>query len=232
MNLTENAAKLVFRILNKNYFILALSSDIIQLQFKDKTKQQAQPKLALKRIVEAILPIPPLEEQRRIVAKVDKLMSLCDELEARQLKEHESRAHINSAALDRLLAARAPGEFAEGWRRISDNFELLYDVPENVAALRKVIMQLAIRGKLVPQNPNDEPASILLERIMVEKKKLMKEGKIKEIGQFPIENEDLPFELPSKWKWTCLYDIGKINPRNITEDNTERLSENPLFEGL
>ncbi|MFZ3385438.1 MAG: restriction endonuclease subunit S, partial [Candidatus Methanoperedens sp.] len=129
--------------------------------------------------------------------------------------------HINSSALDRLLAVRAPGEFAEGWRRISDNFDLLYDAPENVRALKKVLMQLAVRGKLLPQNPNDEPASILLERIIVEKKKLMKDGKIKENGLFPIENEDLPFELPSGWKWTCLYDIGKINPRNMTEDDTE-----------
>lgn len=165
--------------------------------------------------------LPPYNEQRRIVAKVDQLMSLCDELEARQRKKRESRARLNSAALDRLLAARAPGEFAEGWRRISDNFDLLYDVPENVGALRKAILQLAVQGKLVPQNSNDEPASILLERIIVEKKKLMKEGKIKETGVFSIENENIPFELPSGWKWTCLYDIGKINPRNNTEDDKE-----------
>jgi type I restriction enzyme S subunit len=174
-----------------------------------------------KEFVKVQIPLPPLAEQHRIVAKVDQLMSLCDELETLQQKKRESRARLNSAALDRLLAARAPGEFAEGWRRIFDNFDLLYDAPENVAALRKVIMQLAVRGKLVPQNLNDEPASILLERIIVEKKKLLKEGKIKETGQFPIETEDAPFELPSKWKWTCLYDIGKINPRNMTEDDTE-----------
>jgi type I restriction enzyme S subunit len=172
-------------------------------------------------LLNMLVPVPPLAEQNRIVAKVDQLMSLCDELEARQQKKRETRARINSAALDRLLAARAPGEFAQGWRRISDNFDLLYDAPENVGALRKVIIQLAVRGKLVPQNPNDEPASILLERIIFEKKKLMKEGKIKETVQFPIENEGELFELPSKWKWTCLYDIGKINPRNITEDDTE-----------
>ena len=79
-NLTENAAKLVFRGLNSEYFRLALSSEVVQQQFRDKTKQMAQPKLALKRISGAKFPLPPLAEQGRIVAKVDELMALCDEL--------------------------------------------------------------------------------------------------------------------------------------------------------
>ncbi|MDB9310905.1 restriction endonuclease subunit S [Aphanizomenon sp. CS-733/32] len=83
MNLTENAAKIVFRGLNKKYFLPVLSSNIVQQQFKDKTNQQAQPKLAIKRIADAIIPLPPLNEQKRIVSKVDKLMKLCDELETK-----------------------------------------------------------------------------------------------------------------------------------------------------
>jgi type I restriction enzyme S subunit len=71
-------------------------------------------------LLNMLIPVPPLAEQHRIVSKVDHLMSLCDELESRQQKKRETRAHINSAALDRLLAARAPGEFAQGWRRISE----------------------------------------------------------------------------------------------------------------
>ncbi len=167
----------------------------------------AQPVISGTKIYPIIVGLPPLKEQKRIVAKVDQLMSLCDEFEARQQKKRKNHARLNSAALDLLLAARAPDEFAQRWRHICDNFDLMYDTPENVGALRKAIMQLAVQGKLVSQNPNDEPASILLERIIVEKKKLVKEGKIKETGQFPIENEDVPFELPSGWKWTCLYDI-------------------------
>ncbi|MFH0904842.1 MAG: restriction endonuclease subunit S [Methanobacteriota archaeon] len=147
--------------------------------------------------------LPPLAEQHRIVAKVDQLMSLCDELESRQQKKRESRAHLNSAALDRLLAARAPGEFAEGWRRISDNFDLLYDAPENVGALRQAILQLAVMGKLVAQDSNDEPAAVLLEKIKAQKEQLVKEKKIKR-AETLVERSDVPFELPKGWNWVSM----------------------------
>ncbi|MDP9203130.1 MAG: restriction endonuclease subunit S [Gemmatimonadota bacterium] len=85
-NLTENAAKIVFRDIDRNFLFLVLNADDVQDQFREKTRQMAQPKLALKRIAGARIPIPPLPEQCRIVAKVVELMSLCDRLE-RQLTE-------------------------------------------------------------------------------------------------------------------------------------------------
>jgi type I restriction enzyme S subunit len=69
----------------------------------------------------ALIPLPPLHEQKRIVAKVDQLMALCDELEAQQQKKQEARLHLNSAALDKLLTAHEPDEFAHHWQRICDN---------------------------------------------------------------------------------------------------------------
>ena len=80
-NLTENAAKIVFRGFDKRFFQLALTSGFVQAQFLEKTKQMAQPKLALKRIAGAKVCLPPLAEQRRIIAKVDQLMALVDHLE-------------------------------------------------------------------------------------------------------------------------------------------------------
>ncbi len=154
-----------------------------------------------KDFVKVKIPLPPLAEQHRIVAKVDQLMSLCDDLEARQQKKRETRAHLNSAALDRLLAA--PGEFAEGWRRIYDNFDLLYDAPENVGALRQAILQLAVMGKLVEQDERDEPASVLLEKIKAEKELLVKEKKIKK-AETLVEPSEVPFELPKGWNWVSL----------------------------
>lgn len=86
MNLTENAAKIVFRESCKRYFMLALKSHPTQVQFHQKTNQMAQPKLALKRISATIIALPPIEEQKRIVAKVDELMALCNEMETQQEK--------------------------------------------------------------------------------------------------------------------------------------------------
>lgn len=96
-------------------------------------------------------PLPPLEEQKRIVAKVDQLMALCDELEARRQKQQQGRVRLNNSALDALLTAREPDEFADHWQRISTNFDLLYDRPETITKLRAAILQLAVQGKLVPQ---------------------------------------------------------------------------------
>ena len=89
-----------------------------------------------------------------------------------------------------------------------ENFELLADAPNGVQKLREFILQLAVMGKLVPQDPNDEPASVLIETIEAEKKKLMKEGKIKGSKPVPeISDNEILFEVPDSWKWIRFDDI-------------------------
>ena len=91
--------------------------------------------------------------------------------------------------------------------------------------LRQKILDLAIRGKLVPQDPNDEPASVLLERITAEKERLIAEGKIKrnkkESTSEKSPYQNLPFEIPQGWVWVTLKDIFEINPKNNLEDGTD-----------
>jgi len=124
-------------------------------------------------------------------------MALCDQLEACQQKKYEQRILLNNATLDKLLTAPTPEEFAQHWQRICDNFDLLYDAPETVGQLRQAILQLAVQGKLVPQDPGDEPAAVLLEKIKVEKERLIKENRIKSIKPIPkIEPEELNFKVP------------------------------------
>ena len=100
-------------------------------------------------------------------------------------------------------------------------------------ALRQKILDLAIHGKLVPQDPNDEPASVLLERIRAEKERLIKEGKIKK-GKKSAKTSDkphYPFELPKGWVWTTLGEIGEIITGNTpSKDNKEYYGGNiPFF---
>ena len=100
-------------------------------------------------------------------------------------------------------------------------------------ALRQKILDLAIHGKLVPQDPNDEPASVLLERIRAEKERLIKEGKIKK-GKKSAKTSDkphYPFELPKGWVWTTLGEIGEITTGNTpSKDNKEYYGGNiPFF---
>jgi type I restriction enzyme S subunit len=105
-NLTENAAKIVFRGFDRRFFQLALTSEFVQAQFLEKTKQMAQPKLALKRIAGAKFYLPPLAEQRRIVAKVDQLMTLVDALETQLAASRATAANLLSALVAELTVAR------------------------------------------------------------------------------------------------------------------------------
>jgi type I restriction enzyme S subunit len=117
-----------------------------------------------------LIPLPPLAEQKRIVSKVDELMSICDKLEARRQKKQEIQSKLNSSALDRMLSAENQEEFEQHWQRICENFDLLYDNPENVGKLKQAILQLAVQGKLVEQDSDDELASVLIEKIKDEEK--------------------------------------------------------------
>ncbi|CAM3516947.1 restriction endonuclease subunit S [Halomonas lysinitropha] len=88
-----------------------------------------------------------------------------------------------------------------------------------IKKLRELILELAVRGKLVEQDPNDEPASVLLERIAEEKARLVKEGRIRKPRMLPeITEEEMPFELPEGWSWARLGNISQINPRNDADD--------------
>jgi len=102
-----------------------------------------------------------------------------------------------------------------------DNYDLLMDSPNSTVKMRKLILQFAVQGKLVEQDPTDEPASELLKRIKAEKKKLITEGKIKKQKPLlPITEEEIFYELPQKWEWVRLDELGEINPR-INVDNDE-----------
>ncbi|WP_130647386.1 restriction endonuclease subunit S [Methanofollis fontis] len=94
-----------------------------------------------------------------------------------------------------------------------DHFAALAAAPGGVAKLRQLILQLAVQGRLVPQDPADEPASVLLERIAAEKRRLVREGVIKKAKPLPAVDE-VPFAVPAGWVWTRLEEIGTINPRN------------------
>ncbi len=191
-------------VLNKYLYYYLRSKPFIAFVESEMTGV-AYPAINDGKLYLGLVPLPPSNEQHRIVTKVDQLMSLCDELEACQQKKHESHTYLNSAALDRLFAARALDEFTEGWRCISDNFDLLYDVPENVGEFRKAILQLAVMGKLVVQDEKDEPAGVLLKKILAEKERLIKEKKIKKIKPLQtIESEDVPYIAPKGWEWIRL----------------------------
>lgn len=179
-----------------------LNSPISRRFVQETVKTFTYPNLKWSDLSQWVIGLPPLAEQKRIVAKVDELMALCDELEQKQQKAKHGRIVLNNSAIDHLLDAEKPKEFNKHWQLICENFDLLYDDLENVNKLRQAILQLAVQGKLVKQNTNDEPASELLRKIKAEKEKLIKEGKIKKQKPFPpIDVDEVPYKIPKEWRW-------------------------------
>ncbi len=156
----------------------------------------------------APFPLPPLAEQARIVARVEELMRLCDALEAKGRLEATQHAQLVATLLTGLTDCATAEELVEHWQRVAEHFDLLLDRPEAVDALEQTILQLAVRGLLVPQDPTDEPASELLKKIRTEKDRLITEGKIKRDKPLPpIADDEKPFDLPQGWQWVRLRDL-------------------------
>jgi type I restriction enzyme S subunit len=148
------------------------------------------------------IPLPPLAEQKRIVAKVDELMALCDRLEA-QLQERDTR----QAALARAALAR----FADA--PIPANLEILFhdSFTTTPADLRKTILTLAVQGHLVPQDPNDEPGETLLARIEKQKRRLHESDALRATKPCrKFTPEEVPHAIPDSWVWTMLGEVTDI----------------------
>ncbi|EJN1490926.1 restriction endonuclease subunit S [Klebsiella pneumoniae] len=157
------------------------------------------------------LPYPPLQEQERIVNNFTQLMILCDHLEQHSLTSLDAHQQLVETLLTTLTDSQNADELAENWARISEHFDTLFTTEASIDALKQTILQLAVMGKLVPQDPNDEPASELLKRIAQEKAQLVKDGKIKKQKPLPpISDEEIPFELPEGWKWCLFEDVVDI----------------------
>lgn len=149
----------------------------------------AQPKLNQQNLNKILVAVPPLEEQKRIVAKIEKLMPLVD-------------------------------EYAESYNRlqkIDNEFE---------DKLKQSVLQYAMEGKLIKQDPNDEPASELIKKIETEKAELIKEGKIKKSKKLPaVTDDEKPFDIPDSWEWVRLGEIGIV-----TSGGTPRKAEKSYWD--
>ena len=154
-------------------------------------------------------PLPPEAEQSRIVTRVEELMRLCDALEAKGQLGAAQHTQLVSTLLGALTASATPDELADHWQRVAQHFDLLAGRPEAIDALEQTLLQLAVRGLLVPQDPQDEPASALLQKIRTEKDRLIATGQIKQGKPLPpITDEEKPFELPVGWEWGRLEQLS------------------------
>lgn len=177
--------------INSDYLNFVLGSYYARSYCQEvKTIGVQQCNINAEKISAFIVPLPPLVEQHRIVAKIEEILPKVEEYGKAQ------------DALNKLNA----------------------ELPER---LKKSILQEAIEGRLVPQDPNDEPASVLLAQIRKEKEQLVKAGKLKkkDLNETHISEDEIPFEIPDSWKWVRLGDVTEIarggSPRPIKEYLTD-----------
>lgn len=187
----------------------------------------AYPAINDKQFFNGLIHLPPTNEQHRIVAKVDELMLLCDDLEQQTEASIEAHATLVEVLLTTLTDSADANELAQNWARVSKHFDTLFTTEQSIEALKQTVLQLAVMGKLVPQDPNDEHASVLLEKIAEETEQLITEKKIKPRKALqPIENEEKLFDLPLGWEWCRLDDIcegitsGSTPPKSSFIDET------------
>jgi len=195
-------------IISKDYLYLHLIA--IQSYYAQLSRGMAQNNINQTILKNAPLYLPPLAEQHRIVTKVDRLMALCDELEARQKEERAGCLKLGTASLAGLQNAASPEEFERQWTQVCDAFDLILDCPENVDVLRKTILQLGVMGKLRTQVSTDEPVGKLLANIRKKKIKLINERKLKASKPSEKENRYPQSILPSNWEWVSLENICEI----------------------
>ena len=157
-------------------------------------------------------PLPPLAEQHRIVAKVDELMALCDQLEAAQQERERCRDRLAAASLQRLnqpAVDTTPEAQREHARFHLQHLPSLTTRPEHIKVMRQSILNLAVRGGLVRQPAGEDSAIGLLSAIAAAKSRLAKSGEIRKVVDLgPLTLEDAVFQVPDGWAWERLGTVG------------------------
>jgi type I restriction enzyme S subunit len=171
----------------------------------------AFPSISREQLAGLPIPLPPLAEQQRIVAKVDELMALCDRLEAAQAEREARRDRLVAASLARVSQPAADaGSDARAAGFHLDHFARLTTRPEHVKHLRQSILNLAVRGRLVPQDPKDPPLSPLLDRMAAAKAAhLTRSGSVKNVSTpTPLSSSKAPWLIPASWGWFSFGDVA------------------------
>lgn len=173
--------------------------------------------ISLEKLNPLVVAVPPLDEQKRIVAKVDELMALCDQLEQQQESSINAHQTLVETLLGALTNASAKGDFDTAWARIAEHFDTLFITEHSIDQLKQTILQLAVMGKLVPQDPNDEPASILLEKIESERNEWIEEHlattpecRTMKKKLVKLEQAKEPFALPTSWECAHLIQLSRL----------------------
>lgn len=196
------------QLIDKNYLFWLLKAAIKEMEAGEHAHGLVMTHINRGPFLAHLIALPPADEQRRIAQKVKDLMALCDQLEQETETGLSAHQMLVETLLNAMTNAADHAEFASAWQRIAEHFETLFTTEESLDQLKQTILQLAVMGKLVPQDTKDEPASELLKKIAAEKATLAKEGKIK--NHLPVEPIGKSQVLPDSWVEIVVQDFADI----------------------
>jgi len=212
------------------YFLFFLRSPVFVRYVESVQMGIAYPAINDRQFFSGLIPLPPLAEQHRIVAKVDELMALCDQLEAQHSNAADAHEQLVSHLLGTLTQSQSAADFNANWQRIAAHFDALFTTETSIDVLKQTLLQLAVMGKLVAQDDNDEPASQLFKRIQAEKARLIAQGKIKKEKVFAkISRNNMPFELPPTWEWAHIGELAQSTDYGLSEQTFDTLNGIPVL---
>ena len=201
-----------YSYVSSQYLHLYLRSQSFTDYVSEKMIGMAYPAINDSQFSNGVIALPPITEQSRIVARVQELMAVLDHLEDQTYETEGERNRALIATTQAVSQAATDEEIASSWLRLAIDLDRLVDRAEDVKTIRAMVLELAVRGKLVPQDPKDELASVLLDRIKWEKTRLVKE-------------EEKPYKLPRGWVWIRFSSIGDCRLGKMLDEqkNTGKL---------
>jgi type I restriction enzyme S subunit len=163
--------------------------------------------------------LPSLTEQKRIVTKVDELMTQLDSLEAAHTRKRDVQGRLRSTAFEALASAEEYEQFAVAWTRIADNFEILLSHADDARALRRTIVNMAVRGHLTQRSASAEPGPLLLQRLKERPKAVPNNSRrrgAQPADYPPIESSNTPYAPPAGWCWARFTDVASIDSNLVS----------------
>ncbi|TBB88082.1 restriction endonuclease subunit S [Rhizobium ruizarguesonis] len=195
---------------NRRYLLLTMKTASYLREGEARMTGTAGQKRVTRAYFEATpIPLPPLAEQQRIVIRVDELMALCDTLERDSAEAMSAHQTLVQALLATLIDSADATDLAANWSRMESHFDSLFTTEASVNALKQTVLELAVRGKLVPQDQNDKPASDLVRHTVQTKLSLIKNGQAtRDSVLAEVDKNDIPFGVPESWAWARFPDLG------------------------
>lgn len=230
VNLSRQLMGIKLFIGNMNYLKIFFKYYVEKLRNKSKG---LIPGISREDILKILFPIPPIEEQKRIVSKVEKLQSIIKDLKEIYIKNQNNRENLKKSLLSEIESQSSDKDLLKNLETVFANFDKIIKTKEDIKDIRNLILSLAIKGKLVEQNQDDEKASELIKRIKAEKQRLIDEKVIKKEKPLPpIEDEEIPFDIPNNWEWVRLGELGNIFNGNSINEKVKKEKYEDIPNGL